>query len=129
VHGDILPPSCYTTGLDSIKNRPMTTATLDRGRITARVPLAVQKTLEMAAGLTGATLNQFVVQTALREAERVIEQERVIRLSARDAKAFFAALDRPLPPNAALQAALQDYAARRHDQTGTLDWSPRQKRV
>ena len=107
----------------------MTTATLDRGRITARVPLAVQETLEMAASLTGATLNQFVVQTALREAERIIEQERVIRLSARDAQAFFAALDRPLPPNAALRAALQDYTARRDDQTGTLDWAPRPNRV
>ncbi len=107
----------------------MTTATSDRGRITARVPLAVQETLEMAASLTGATLNQFVVQTALREAERIIEQERVIRLSARDTKSFLAALDNPLPPNAALKAALEDYAARRDDQTGTLDWAPRPKRV
>ncbi|MFA7578902.1 DUF1778 domain-containing protein [Castellaniella sp.] len=107
----------------------MTAATLDRGRITARVPRAVQETLEMAASLTGATLNQFVVQTALREAERIIEQERVIRLSARDTEAFFAALDNPLPPNAALKAALEDYTARRNDQTGTLDWAPRSKRV
>jgi uncharacterized protein (DUF1778 family) len=107
----------------------MTTATLDRGRITARVPLAVQETLEMAAGLMGATLNQFVVQAALREAERIIEQERVIRLSARDAEAFFSALDNPPPPNAALNAALEDYAARHNDQTGTLDWAPRPKRV
>lgn len=107
----------------------MTTATPERGRITARVPMAVQETLEMAASLTGATLNQFIVQTALREAERIIEQERVIRLSARDAKAFFAALDNPLPPNAALKAALEDYAARHNDQTGTLDWAPRPKQV
>ncbi len=107
----------------------MTTTTLDRGRITARVPMAVQETLEMAASLTGATLNQFVVQSALREAERIIEQERVIRLCARDTEAFLAALDNPLPPNAALKAALEDYAARRNDQTGTLDWAPRPKRV
>jgi uncharacterized protein (DUF1778 family) len=107
----------------------MTTITLDRGRITARVPLAVQQTLETAASLMGATLNQFVVQTALREAERIIEQERVIRLSERDARAFLAALDHPLPPNAALAAVLEDYTARRNDQTGTFDWAPRQKRV
>ncbi|MDR2092212.1 MAG: DUF1778 domain-containing protein [Azoarcus sp.] len=107
----------------------MTTTTLNRSRITARVPLAVQETLEMAASLTGATLNQFVVQTALHEAERIIEQERVIRLSARDTEAFLAALDNPLPPNAALTAALENYAARRNDQTGTLDWAPRPKRV
>lgn len=107
----------------------MTTAAMDRGRITARVPLAVQQTLEMAASMTGATLNQFVVQTALREAERIIEQERVIRLSANETQAFLAAIDTPLPPNAKLKAALQDYTAQRDDQTGTLDWAPRQKRV
>lgn len=107
----------------------MTTGTLDRGRITARVPMAVQETLEMAASLTGATLNQFVVQAALREAERIIEHERVIRLATRDTEAFLAALDNPLPPNAALKAALESHAARRHDQTGTLDWAPRPKRV
>jgi uncharacterized protein (DUF1778 family) len=61
----------------------------------------VQETLEMAASLTGA---KFVVQTALREAERIIEQERVIRLSMRDTEAFIAALDHPLPPNAKLKA-------------------------
>lgn len=107
----------------------MTTTTLDRGRITARVPMAVQETLEMAASLTGATLNQFVVQSALREAERIIEQERIIRLSARDTEAFLAALDNPLPPNAALKAALEDFTAQRNDQTGTLGWAPRPKRI
>ena len=107
----------------------MSTATLDRGRITTRVPLSVQETLETAASLTGATLNQFVVQAALHEAERIIEQERVIRLNAREAEAFLAALDNPLPPNAALKAALEHYATQRDDQTGTLDWAPRPKRV
>ena len=57
----------------------MTTATLDRGRITARVPAGVQQTLETAASMVGATVNQFVVQSALREAERIIEQEQFAR--------------------------------------------------
>lgn len=61
----------------------MTIETLGRGRITARVPLAVQEILKTAATLTGATLNQFVVQAALREAERIIEQERVSGCSSR----------------------------------------------
>ena len=107
----------------------MATAPADRGRITARVPLQVQETLEMAAGMVGATVNQFIVQTALREAERIIEQERVIRLTARDAEAFLDALDNPPPPNDKLMAALQDYSARRDDQTGSLDWAPRKKPV
>ena len=108
----------------------MSTATLpDRGRITARVPGAVQETLELAAGMVGATVNQFVVQTALREAERIIEQERVIRLSRQDAEAFARALENPPPLNAKLKAALKDHEKSRDDTTGAFKWSPRKKRV
>jgi uncharacterized protein (DUF1778 family) len=107
----------------------MTTSTQDRGRITARVSVSVQETLETAAGMIGSTVNQFIVQSALREAERIIEQERVIRLSARDAEGLLAALETPLPPNKQLRAALDDYTARRNDQTGAIDWQPRSKRV
>jgi len=107
----------------------MTSVSADRGRITARVPIQVRETLETAASIVGATVNQFIVQTALREAERVIEQERIIRLSARDAEAFLRALDNPPPPNDELTATLEDYSTRHDDQTGTLDWRPRQKHV
>ena len=127
--GDKLTPCCYN--LRRIFNRffLMATSSLDRGRITARVPLHVQETLETAALLVGSTVNQFVVQAALSEAERIIEQERVIRLSADDARYFLDALDNPLPPNSQLMSALQAYAASRNDQTGSLDWTPRPKRV
>lgn len=107
----------------------MSTASIDRGRITARVPIQVQETLEMAASIVGSTVNQFIVQTALREAERIIEQERVIHLTARDAEAMLTAFDNPPMPNEKLLATLQDYAARRNDKTGTLSWTPRTKDV
>jgi len=45
-----------------------------RKRITARVSGSVRDTLEQAAELLGATVNQFVVQTAYVEAQRVIER-------------------------------------------------------
>lgn len=108
---------------------PVSHTTAERGRITARVPPRVQETLELAASLVGSTVNQFVVQSALREAERGIEQGQVFRLSARDAAAFLDAVDQPPPRNPKLLAALQDYAARRDDQTGTIDWAPRPQRV
>ncbi|HEX9046697.1 MAG TPA: YlcI/YnfO family protein, partial [Verrucomicrobiae bacterium] len=57
-----------------------------RKRITARVTDRVRTTLEQAAELLGATVNQFVVQTAYLEAQRVIERESVIRLSQKDAE-------------------------------------------
>ena len=107
----------------------MAIATLDRGRITARVPVRVQEPLETAASLVGATVNQFIVQTALREAERIIEQERVIHLSARDAERFLSALNRQPRLNKKLVAALNDYKTRLNDSTGTLSWAPRAKRV
>lgn len=108
----------------------MTTTTAERGRITARVPAQVQETLEMAAAMVGATVNQFMVQTALREAERIIEQERMIRLSARDAEGFIKALVNPRPPNARLKAALKYQQKSRTDNEGTtFNWRPRQKRV
>lgn len=108
----------------------MTTATVERGRVSARVPAQVQETLELAAAMVGATVNQFIVQTALREAERIIEQERVIRLSARDAEMFIQALENPPPPNAKLKSALQHYqdAKRDHEDSG-FNWQPQPKRV
>ena len=102
----------------------MSTASIDRGRITARVPIHVQVTLEIAANLVGATMNQFIIQTALREAERIIEQEKVIRLNAPDAEALLLALDNPPMPNAKLLATLQYYTAKRNDKTGTISWTP-----
>jgi uncharacterized protein (DUF1778 family) len=108
----------------------MTATTVERGRVSARVPAQVQETLELAAAMVGATVNQFMVQTALREAERIIEQERVIRLSARDAEMFIHALENPPPPNAKLKAALQLHQDAKQDDEGTsFNWQPRPKRV
>lgn len=62
----------------------MGTATARQDRIGARVPHEVYETLCRAAALTGATVNRFPVQAALKEAQTVIEREDVIRLSAHD---------------------------------------------
>jgi uncharacterized protein (DUF1778 family) len=66
-----------------------------RKRITVRVSDSVRDTLEQAAELLGATVNQFVVQTAYLEAQRVIERHSVIRLSQKDARKVFTLLDSP----------------------------------
>ena len=108
----------------------MAATTVHRSRVSARIPVQVQETLELAAAMVGATVNQFMVQTALREAERIIEQERVIRFSARDAEAFIQALENPPPPNAKLKAALQLYQDAKRDDEGTsFNWQPRPKQV
>lgn len=76
-------------------------------RVSARVPENVHETLAEAAALVGATLNQFVVQSALQKAREVIESERIIRLTEKDADVFFEALENPPEPNEALKAAAQ----------------------
>jgi uncharacterized protein (DUF1778 family) len=80
-----------------------------RKRITARVSDNVRDTLEQAAELLGATVNQFVVQTAYLEAQRVVERESVIRLSQKDAHKVFALLDNPPKPNRRLKEAVKAF--------------------
>lgn len=80
-----------------------------RKRITARVSVSVRNTVEQAAELLGATVNQFVVQTAYLEAQRVIERESVIRLSQKDAHKVLALLDHPPKPNKRLKAAVKAF--------------------
>jgi uncharacterized protein (DUF1778 family) len=83
-----------------------------RKRITARVSDNVRITLEQAAELLGATVNQFVVQTAYQEAQRVIERESVIRLSQKDARKVLALLDNPPKPNKRLKDAVKAFKGR-----------------
>jgi uncharacterized protein (DUF1778 family) len=101
----------------------------ERGRITARVPQTVQDTLQQAADLLGASLNQFIVQAALSEARRVIEHDRSIELSGKDAAFLIKLLDRPAKPNARLKRAIRRYEALSNAGNPALDWQPRPKRV
>ena len=78
-------------------------------RITARVPSEMREVLEQAAELQGATLNQFVVQSAYQEAQRILERETVIRLSQRDAQKVFSLLDHPPKANKQLKEAVKAY--------------------
>ena len=95
-------PKWHHTGMEQVLEEP-------RKRITARVSDSVRDTLEQAAELLGATVNQFVVQTAYVEAQRVIERESVIRLSQKDAHKILALLDNPPKPNKRLKDAVKIY--------------------
>ncbi|MBF0266317.1 MAG: DUF1778 domain-containing protein [Gammaproteobacteria bacterium] len=85
----------------------MTTAKTER--ITARVNESIKDTLEMAASIMGATLNQFLVQAALEKAENIIEKDKLITLGKKDSKIFFEALSEPPEPNARLKSAMNNY--------------------
>jgi uncharacterized protein (DUF1778 family) len=79
-------------------------------RITARIPHAKRIIIEKAAAVYGASLNQFLVQTALDRASKILEREETMRLSEQDARSFLTALDNPPEPSAKLVAALQAHA-------------------
>ena len=103
----------------------METATAKQDRIGARVPHKVYETLCRAAELTGATVNQFLVQSALKEAQAVIEREEVIRLSPRDWNWLLDLLENPPKPNTKLKAAMERYQkAQRNDAGHSFNWEP-----
>lgn len=78
-----------------------------KDRIDARVSHDVYETLCKAAELSGATINQFLVQSALKEAQAVIEREQIMRPSVRDWDWMLDLLEHPPKPNAKLKAALK----------------------
>jgi uncharacterized protein (DUF1778 family) len=76
--------------------------------------------------LTGATVNQFLVQAALKEAQAVIEREDVLRLSPRDWSWLLDVMGKPPRLNAKLLTAVQNYnkLATPHDAGTAANWQP-----
>jgi len=78
-------------------------------RVSARVPLHVYDMLSQAAELSGATVNQFLVQSALEKAQKVMERESFIGMTTRSASLFFNALENLPEPNEKLKHAIKAY--------------------
>jgi len=103
----------------------MEASIIKQDRIGARVPHEVYETLCRAAELTGSTVNQFLVQAALKEALAVIEREEVIRLSPRDWSWLLDLIDNAPEPNAKLKAAMTRYQKSKRDDADTsFNWEP-----
>ena len=103
----------------------MEAAPAKQDRIGARVPHEVYEILCRAAELSGATVNQFLVQAALKEAQSVIEREEVIRLSPRDWNWLLDLMENPPKPTPALRAAMKRYRKAKRDDAGTaFNWEP-----
>ena len=78
-------------------------------RLEARIRSQEKTLLVQAARLEGRSITDFVVSSALQDARRVIRENELILLNARDQKIFVEALLHPPEPNAALRAAYQEY--------------------
>lgn len=76
-------------------------------RIPARMPTVVYEKIAAAAQSVGATLNQFLVQSALERADAILERERIIKLSAAASEELFRIMENPPEPNEYLKSAMQ----------------------
>jgi uncharacterized protein (DUF1778 family) len=85
------------------------TANVRDDRLQVRLDARSKSVLRRAAGYRRRTVSQFVLATALEEAEKVIRENEVVALSAPDWKVFYDALARPPAPNAALRKAFAKY--------------------
>jgi uncharacterized protein (DUF1778 family) len=71
-----------------------------------RIKPEAKARLVRAAALRNTDLTNFVTQTALREADAVIEAAEVLKLSDRDYGRVLDLLENPPKPNAKLRAAI-----------------------
>ncbi|MEX2616821.1 MAG: DUF1778 domain-containing protein [Alphaproteobacteria bacterium] len=78
-------------------------------RLQVRLDAGSKSVLQRAAGYRHKTVSQFVLATALEEAEKVIRENEIVTLSGPDWKVFYDALTSPPAPNAALRKAFARY--------------------
>lgn len=81
------------------------TAEAKDDRLQVRLDAGAKSVLQRAARYRRKTVSQFVLATALEEAEKVIRENEVVTLAGPDWKAFYDALTDPPAPNAALRKA------------------------
>jgi uncharacterized protein (DUF1778 family) len=73
--------------------------------IIARVPRGLRARIEEAAAWRGVSVASFLVEAAAKEAEQVIEKERLFQLTRDDSQLVLSLLDAPPAPNAAMRKA------------------------
>lgn len=89
------------------RDKIMRVANNQEERVSARMPLEVYQRICQAAAAVGETLNQFIVSATREKANAILEQERVINLSAESAQAVFDLIENPPKPNKYLKRAMQ----------------------
>lgn len=80
-------------------------------RLDARLTSQQKELISNAAEVFGLTTTQFVIQTAVRRARRVLREEAIVRTNERDREVLINSLMTPPEPSDALQSAWKDYEA------------------
>ncbi len=77
----------------------------DDSRVALRIRAADKALIMRAAALAQTDMTEFILRTALREAQLVIEEHEQVKLSKRDSLRVLEFLDNPPLPNAKLRRA------------------------
>ena len=83
-------------------------------RLQVRLSAATKETIECAAAVLRVSANEFIVSAVAREAQQVLDESQITRLSNRDRDNFLKMLDDvERQPNSALVAAANRYKSLR----------------
>jgi uncharacterized protein (DUF1778 family) len=88
-----------------------TTQTKDE-RINLRLKYHAKLMLERAASFEGQTVSKFILNSALNNAEKTIQEHEVMALNTNDSETFFNALATPVQFNSKLATALKEHDQR-----------------
>ncbi|PQQ37513.1 DUF1778 domain-containing protein [Photorhabdus laumondii] len=77
--------------------------------LVARTSTEIQAIIQRAADYSGATLSQFLIESAMERARNVIERTETLYLSMEGADALLAALENPPKANSKLLKAAKHY--------------------
>lgn len=80
-----------------------------QGRIETRLPVKAKRQIEYAAVLQGRSVSDFVVSAALEQASRVIEGQKIIRLSIDDSLTLAKLILNPPEPTMKAVTAARRY--------------------
>jgi uncharacterized protein (DUF1778 family) len=78
-------------------------------RLVARTSTEIQEMIQRAADYSGATLSQFLIDSAMEKARTIIERSETLHLSMAGTDALLAALENPPKANAKLLKAAKHY--------------------
>jgi uncharacterized protein (DUF1778 family) len=81
----------------------------EKSRFDARLSKEQKDLFERAASLTGRTLTEFVISSAQKEADKLIEKHYAILASKKDQQIFFSTLMNPPKANTNLKKAVAIY--------------------
>ena len=81
-------------------------------RVNLRLNETAKRRIEQAASFEGKTVSGFIVSSALRDAEKIIQKHETMALTRRDAERFFDFIVNPPAPNDKLHTAMDEHGKR-----------------